>query len=101
MFHYMFISFLPSILSLRALDQYVISDEEIIENLHVSERFKPITSHCRLQLYQSFPKVSGKHEFVWFVLGMKLASFSGFWVGKPTVTRCTSYKVGVIVDMPS
>lgn len=45
-------------MSLRALDHHVISDEEIIENLQVSSRFKSLTPNFRLQLYHSSPKVS-------------------------------------------
>ncbi len=48
-----------SILTLRALDHHVISDEEIIENLHVSSSFKPLTPNLRLQLHQTSPKVGG------------------------------------------
>ena len=47
-----------SILSLRALDHHVISDEEIIENLHTNNStFAPMTHHFRLQLHKQYAKV--------------------------------------------
>ncbi len=49
-----------SIVTLRALDHHVISDEEIIENLQVTSSFKPLTANFRLQLHQSSLKVSGQ-----------------------------------------
>ncbi len=45
------------ILSLRALDNHVISDEEIIENVKLSESFQSLTRHFNLQLYISPLKV--------------------------------------------
>lgn len=45
-------------MSLRALDSHVISDEEIIENLHLEEPFKPMSEIFKLPLYQSYPTVS-------------------------------------------
>ena len=47
-----------SIMSLRALDSHVISDEEIIENLHLEDPFKPLSESFKLPLYQSYPVVS-------------------------------------------
>ena len=46
-----------SILSLKALDRYVISDEEIVENLHLDGKFKSESASFKLQLYQPLPQV--------------------------------------------
>ena len=47
-----------SILSLRALDRHVISDEEIIENLHTNNStYTPMTHHFQLQLHKHYSKV--------------------------------------------
>ena len=54
---------LCSIMSLKALDGHVISDEEIIENLHLEDPFKPLSERFRLPLYQSYPVVSYYIEY--------------------------------------
>ncbi len=54
---YNFVAIFPSVLSLKALDNHVISDEEIVENLHLTGSFQPLTQHFRLQLYKLSPKV--------------------------------------------
>ena len=51
----------PSIFSLRALDYHVISDEEIVENLHVGGRFSALSPHFHVQLYRKLPTVRA-HE---------------------------------------
>ena len=51
-------------MSLRALDSHVISDEEIIENLHLEEPFQPMSAAFKLPLYQSYSVVSVNIENV-------------------------------------
>ena len=50
--------FLFSILSLKALDYHVISDQEIIENLHLSGKFRPYARSFHMLLYQPVERVS-------------------------------------------
>ena len=57
-------SFPGSILSLRALDEHVISDEEIIENLRLWGKFEHLTAHFRLSPYQLGRKVHSVTESV-------------------------------------
>ena len=42
--------------TLKALDNYVISDEEIIEDAHFTEVFKPLKKQFRYQSYLSNDK---------------------------------------------
>ena len=46
-----------SIVSLKALDHHVISDQEIIENLHLSGKFRPRAKPFHRPLYQPVDKV--------------------------------------------
>ena len=47
-----------SVSTLKALDAYVISDEEIVENLPMSGRFAAFSKELRLRrIYQLCPKV--------------------------------------------
>ena len=46
-----------SILSLKALDYHIISDEEIIENLHLSGKFRSRAKPFHRLLYLSVKKV--------------------------------------------
>lgn len=45
-----------SILSLKALDRYVISDEEVVENLRLEGKFKSFSANFKMQLYQPLPQ---------------------------------------------
>lgn len=56
-------------MSLKALDHHVISDEEIIENLHLSGKYRALARPFHRLLYQPIDKVSyfimtGVHKFI-------------------------------------
>lgn len=44
-------------MSLQALDKYVISDEEIIENMRLRGAFQAFSPQLRLQLYHPYNRV--------------------------------------------
>ena len=46
-----------SIMSLQALDEYAVSDEEIIENMSIQGKFQTFSPHLKLQLYTPISEV--------------------------------------------
>ena len=76
----MYAHFFCSIFSLRALNHHVISDEEIVENLHLSGPFQPLSDSFKLQLYKSYPAVSD------WPLGLYMINTDSF------TSQGTSYK---------
>ena len=53
----LFVLLLPSIPSLKALDCFVISDEEIIEDFSLSDRFASLSRPFGVNLYQPCTQV--------------------------------------------
>ena len=47
-----------SVWSLKALDHFIISDEEIIEDIYLKGTFSAFSSSLKIQSYISCPKVS-------------------------------------------
>ena len=55
-------SFPCSIFSLKALDQHVISDQEIIENMRITRRFGALCPYFKLALHITVKLVRQDHE---------------------------------------
>lgn len=53
--------YIHSIYTLKALDEFVISDEEVIENWKLPEKFKAMGNNLRLPVYT--PLIPVRHFF--------------------------------------